>query len=342
MPHPASTTRPLTRGVAASLCLIVLSCLVAAGQATVADAQDPAALQARIDSARAQADRLGARIEANAAAIAGAQARANAAAEREAELTAVLDHGQARLSRLRSRVELAADEVQRIRGQLAEARELLAKRLVAIYKGAVPDATALVLEADGFEDLTTRITYLSKIQQSDQILAKRIRGLRAQAEQELAAGREARDHQAALNRQIANARRQIAGSRAAAEARAAELGQLRRTQAAAVGELRGQIDTWTEQIREIQRISAADARQEVARWFGNYSIPTGIVMCESGGNYDAVNPSSGAGGAYQIMPSTWKLYGGKGAPQDASRAEQDSIAAQIWADSGAGAWVCAQ
>ena len=64
-------------------------------------------------------------------------------------------------------------------------------------------------------------------------------------------------------------------------------------------------------------------------------------MCESGGNYGAVNPSSGAGGAYQIMPSTWDLYGGEGAPQDASPAEQDAIAAQIWADAGSAAWVCA-
>ena len=51
--------------------------------------------------------------------------------------------------------------------------------------------------------------------------------------------------------------------------------------------------------------------------------------------------SSGAGGAYQILPSTWALYGGKGNPEDGSKAEQDRIASQIWADSGSGAWVCA-
>ncbi|MFZ0041437.1 MAG: peptidoglycan-binding protein, partial [Solirubrobacteraceae bacterium] len=50
---------------------------------------------------------------------------------------------------------------------------------------------------------------------------------------------------------------------------------------------------------------------------GGYSIPSGIVDCESGGNYSAVNPSSGAGGAYQILPSTWQAYGGQGSPQDA-------------------------
>ena len=66
------------------------------------------------------------------------------------------------------------------------------------------------------------------------------------------------------------------------------------------------------------------------------------MICESGGNWEAVNPSSGAGGAYQILPSTWELYGGEGDPEDASPAEQTAIAAQIWADSGAAAWECAQ
>src|SRR5205807_9109143 len=41
---------------------------------------------------------------------------------------------------------------------------------------------------------------------------------------------------------------------------------------------------------------------------GGYVIPSYIVQCESGGNWHAVNPSSGAGGAYQIMPSTWQSY----------------------------------
>jgi peptidoglycan hydrolase-like protein with peptidoglycan-binding domain len=71
-----------------------------------------------------------------------------------------------------------------------------------------------------------------------------------------------------------------------------------------------------------------------------YTIPSGIVSCESGGNYSAVNPSSGAGGAYQILPSTWHAYGGQGLPQDASPAEQGRIAAQIYAAQGASAWSC--
>jgi Transglycosylase-like domain len=74
---------------------------------------------------------------------------------------------------------------------------------------------------------------------------------------------------------------------------------------------------------------------------GGYSIPSYIVQCESGGNWHAVNPSSGAGGAYQIMPSTWRAYGGTGLPQDASPSEQSAIASKIWNSSGPGAWQCA-
>jgi muramidase (phage lysozyme) len=64
------------------------------------------------------------------------------------------------------------------------------------------------------------------------------------------------------------------------------------------------------------------------------------VQCESGGNYSAVNSSSGAGGAYQIMPSTWSAYGGQGLPQNAPKAEQDRIAAAIYAGQGRSAWSC--
>ena len=58
------------------------------------------------------------------------------------------------------------------------------------------------------------------------------------------------------------------------------------------------------------------------------------MQCESGGNYSAVNSSSGAGGAYQILPSTWQAYGGQGLPQNAPKAEQDRIAGEIYARQG--------
>jgi muramidase (phage lysozyme) len=52
----------------------------------------------------------------------------------------------------------------------------------------------------------------------------------------------------------------------------------------------------------------------------------------------AYNLSSGAGGRYQIIPSTWRAYGGTGSPQTASPAEQERVAARVYAGQGPSAW----
>jgi multidrug efflux pump subunit AcrA (membrane-fusion protein) len=153
----------------------------------------------------------------------------------------------------------------------------------------------------------------------------------------------------AFNQRVATARDQIASVRANAEAQAVQLEQARQQAAAAASSLRSQVAGWEQQVtqlqeaqaQESQQAAAAQAQQTVSSWVGSWAIPQAIVMCESGGNFGAVNPSSGAGGAYQILPSTWDLYGGQGEPQNAPKAEQDRIAAEIWADSGGSAWVCA-
>ncbi len=63
-----------------------------------------------------------------------------------------------------------------------------------------------------------------------------------------------------------------------------------------------------------------------------------IKQDESRGSYTEVNPSSGAGGAYQFLPSTWQANGGQGLPQNASPAEQDAIAAKVYAEQGTRPW----
>jgi hypothetical protein len=64
-----------------------------------------------------------------------------------------------------------------------------------------------------------------------------------------------------------------------------------------------------------------------------------IMRLESGGNPRAVNPSSGAGGLFQFLPSTWASLGGAGRPQDASPALQFAMAQKLQARSGWSQWV---
>jgi hypothetical protein len=91
--------------------------------------------------------------------------------------------------------------------------------------------------------------------------------------------------------------------------------------------------------------AAAEAAQAVtpATMYGpTNSSPGGMFACirsaESGGNYAAVNSSSGAGGAYQFMPSTWAALGGAGLPENAPPSEQDAMAQKLYARDGWAPW----
>lgn len=64
-----------------------------------------------------------------------------------------------------------------------------------------------------------------------------------------------------------------------------------------------------------------------------------IVKCESGGNIRAQNPTSSASGKYQFIDSTWKAAGGSTKrAKDASEAEQDRVAARVFAAQGSAPW----
>jgi septal ring factor EnvC (AmiA/AmiB activator) len=330
--------------------LASLACAASVALGTVpAFGQSIGELESRIGEAEAEAGALSAGIEAKSAALADAQAQAIAAAEREAELSATLAAGEERETELAGQVEEARVALAAARERLERALDALAERLVAMYKGDVPDTTTLILEADGFDDLATRTEYLSAIEDADSELAARVRALRAEVAAQLEAVEAARAEQAAFNDEVAAARAEIGAARAAAQAAAAELEAARAAQQEALAGLNSRVDGWSAEVEELraaqqaeaEEANAASAAGAVAESVGEYAIPSGIVMCESGGNYEAVNPSSGAGGAYQILPSTWELYGGEGKPHEASPAEQDEIASQIWADSGGSAWVCA-
>jgi hypothetical protein len=64
--------------------------------------------------------------------------------------------------------------------------------------------------------------------------------------------------------------------------------------------------------------------------------PMKVILCESGDNYRAENPTSTASGRYQITDGSWNGYGGYHHAADAPPDVQDARARQMWAG-GAGA-----
>lgn len=324
--------------IASLLCALVgLALSPAFGGAESTDA-----LREKLSTAREEADSLRSRLQAAQAELASAEEEAAVAGARERKLSDLLATGEDKAARLAAEVRRTERRLAVERRRLRRARAVLADRLVAIYESGSPSTASVVLAADDFDDLAVRSEYLERIEQSDAELADRVAEVRRAVAAALQRVDGLKDRVDAYNARLAAAREEIAAVRGEAESAAAHLGAVEASRSDALATLKSRIGAWVEDVEAAEAASRAAAEGTVERWLGGpYSIPTYIVMCESGGNYSALNPSSGAGGAYQIIPSTWELYGGKGAPHEAPKAEQDRIAAEIWADSGGSAWVCA-
>jgi len=63
-----------------------------------------------------------------------------------------------------------------------------------------------------------------------------------------------------------------------------------------------------------------------------------IAECESGGNPRAIGGGGRYRGKYQFTMSTWRDYGGRGDPIDASEAQQDRVALRLYRARGTSPW----
>ncbi len=339
-------------------CTAALLCGLSVGVLVLvpsAGATGRGALEGKLAGAREEAGGIAAGLQESQAALASAEAEAAQAEAHEERLSGLLAEGEEREAELSARVDATRRHLAAEKARLGRARTALAERLVAIYENGTPDTATLIFSSGDLQELQTRATYLRQISESDTALAERVAEVRDSVHHEVRVVSALRARAVAYDARLAAARAEIAAVREAAAASAARLAAIAGEREAALATLKSDISEWVGEVKQIKAEEAkaareaaaseaaaeAEAQEEVGRWLGGpYSIPTYIVMCESGGNYSALNPSSGAGGAYQVLPSTWELYGGQGEPQNAPKAEQDRIAGEIWADSGSSAWVC--
>jgi septal ring factor EnvC (AmiA/AmiB activator) len=344
VPGLRSNLRLAPLGAAAALVALLAAVILL--DAAPAGAADRGTLEAKLATAREEAGSIAAGLQSSHAELAGAETEAKRAEAHEQRLTGLLADGEARAAGLEAKVERTRTRLVRERARLERARTALANRLVAIYETGVADPTSFVLGSGDYEELATRADYLRLISEADSALAGRVEQVRNEVRRAAERVEVLHRRAVAYDERLAAAREEISSVREAAQAAAAHLAAIAASRESSLATLKDDIGIWVQQVQRIRAAEAraaseAEAEEEVGRWLGGpYSIPTYVVMCESGGDYGAVNPSSGAGGAYQILPSTWELYGGQGEPQNAPKAEQDRIAAEIWADSGPGAWVC--
>jgi peptidoglycan hydrolase CwlO-like protein len=308
--------------------------------AAPAGGQSESSLRNNIDKGKAAERALGSAAE-RLGKLEAAAARAVSILEgRVAEAQSELDRAVAAADRAEVALGKARARVARLKIRLSEVTGQLARILRERYMGDKPDLVTVVLESTGFSQLLETLDYLKTIQRRDAMIVGLVRSAKADAKQERArlvvltkrrqeterAVRQRRDALASIAEGLRARRDALARAHAA---RLAALSSVRSRRIAAE-------KTLTKLIAERERASLLPGPG------GPWAIPWAIVQCESGGQNLPPN-WAGASGYYQFMPATWHGLGGS-TPNayQASKAEQDRLAARLWAG-GAGArnWVCA-
>src|SRR3954464_7552845 len=258
---------------------------------------------------------------------------------RRAEVQAQLNVDRAKLAALREQLRAQRRRVVRLRARLAEARRILSARLVELYQTPQPDLVTVIMRAKGFADLLEQSTYVKAVGHQDRKIIDIVKAARIDAAQ--AVRRLARDEsrQQEITTTIEARRDALAGISASLQSRRAAVADAQAARAALLASTRAN----RQQLEK--RIAAPEAAPAPAPPApgpgGPWAIPWPVVQCESGGQNLPPNYAS-ASGYYQILASTWRLYGGTGrAAHLASKGEQDRVAARIWRGSGPSARVCA-
>lgn len=261
--------------------------------------------------------------------------------QRQAEAQADLDRWEARLASTETRLKASRKRLASEQRRLERDRTVLAGNLRASYLRGQPDLATVVIEAEGFAELVERFRYESDLRARNAAILDRVRDARARTMRlERSLNRivpEQRSETAAVRRE-----RDAVGQRTAALAERQRV--IEQARAARLQALQSTVKNRRRAERTLRRLIAQQQRASVDKSGpgGPWAIPWAIVQCESGGQNLPPN-SAGASGYYQFIPSTWRGMGGS-TPHAylASKAEQDRLAAKLWAGgSGARNWDCA-
>jgi septal ring factor EnvC (AmiA/AmiB activator) len=329
--------------------MLVVAALASAAVPLASSAQQSLSqLHSSLGATESRISSLSARVSTLDALISRLGAQISLVQSREAEVRAALAVDRLRLAGAQAALAREQRVLAVLRAHLARARMILSRQLVSNYEDAQPDLVTVMLESSGFSNLLDRLNYLKAAEHQQQTLISITRAAKAAATaaahrfaQLLATDREITKAAAVQAQALAGMNELLSSKRTALEhARAAQAVAL------AAARARGrQLQAATAKVEAEQAAAQAAAQGPTYVALGpsgGWSIPYAIVLCESGGQ-DLPPNSAGASGYYQIIPATWRLFGGSGpAAYLAPKAEQDTIASRIW-NGGAGAsnWVCA-
>jgi peptidoglycan hydrolase CwlO-like protein len=258
--------------------------------------------------------------------------------------------------------ELEADKrhLAEVRARLQRALDVLRDRLVAIYESGSPDMINVVLESASWSEVSARAGYLSQIQDYDDAVAERVKGLRDEA-------RAAVERMTAVRLRIKEARdaiavkeREVAEARQAAEVRFAELKEAQAARQAALEELESRSSALSNNLSAISEQMAATGAPapasapapltpgQSAEYISESqasvpaSAPPEVQAAIEAANAIATTPYIWGGGHGSFESSgydcsgavSYALHGG-----GFLESPLDSTGLETWGEAGAGQWV---
>jgi peptidoglycan hydrolase CwlO-like protein len=202
--------------------VLAAACLLAAPSgATLREKLESA--QGKLDEVRESQSAVSATIAEQNRAIDSMLGEVSALRQRQQAAEAELAAKQAELEEATARLAAEKRRLARIRARLQRALGVLRERLVAIYRTGSPDTLNIVLESESWSDMSARADYLSRIQDYDNAVAGRVKGLRDEAKAAVKRMAELRAQLKQARDAIAVKEREAAAAKAEAEARFAEL-----------------------------------------------------------------------------------------------------------------------
>jgi murein DD-endopeptidase MepM/ murein hydrolase activator NlpD len=263
----STRSRPTPRR---ALALALVAVLAAAGGTAVAQdlEAEKAAKEAELEDVKAEGDVLSSEISEYTEQISQLQGEVAILRNREAVVAQQLRETTARL-------EAEKQHLIELRAKLDKSIDMLAERLIEIYKSDEPDALTVLLDSDGFDDLVNRYDYLTRIQDQDAAIVDRVRYLRNESH-------EAVERIRAAKREIEAKKAELERTRMQLEARQAELDAVRDQKAAALDQVEATAERIEGDISDLSEQIQAQL-EEAASTTTSDPLPAGPVQETSSG-----------------------------------------------------------
>jgi peptidoglycan hydrolase CwlO-like protein len=282
--------------------------------------------------------------------------------QQQAAVEAELSAKEGELDAATEKLEADQRHLAAVRARLQRALDVLRERLVSIYESGSPDMLNVVLDSASWSEVNTRADYLDQIQQYDDSVASRVKGLRDEA-------RAAVKRMTAVRAQIEEARdaiaakeKEVAATREEAEARFAELKSAQAERRAAMETLESREEALSDNLASISEqiasttgapapvtgtpapLTAGEAAEFISESQASVpsAAPAAVAAAIEAANSIATTPYIWGGGHGSFESSgydcsgavSFALHGGGflGSPLD-------STGLETWGEPGPGKWI---